>query len=246
MRVSEHEDYMHFNTLSMIGSDGRENQRGRSLSATASMRRNRSWVAALKGFAVGDRSDDRSSPVAERTNSPQRLRLRRSTPSLKGLNNGVVTAPRQTLGLTSLKAEPKPRSKTLPECQSSITATGHCRELSTKEEGSEQTEVGSPANSNVAHIRFPETKRGNPFNDQGENHEPSIGRGRLTMTSRTGYFQDRIIPPSMVRFFRYFFRQSSLGYRSPDSLWPRCALWQFCIFRTEIRISARITRYPQL
>jgi len=204
MRVSEHEDYMHFNTLSMIGSDGRENQRGRSLSATAGMRRNRSWVAALKDFAVGDRSDGRSSPVAERTNSPQRLRLRRSTPSLKGLNNGVVTAPRQTLGLTSLKAESKPRSKTLPECQSGITATSHCGELSTKE-GSEKTEVGSPANPNAAHIRFPGTKRGDPFNDQGENHEPSIGRGRLTMTSRTGYFQDRIIPPSMVRFFSVSF-----------------------------------------
>ena len=32
----------------------------------------------------------------------------------------------------------------------------------------------------------------------GKNSEP-IGT-RLTMTSRTGYFQDRIISPSMVRF----------------------------------------------
>ena len=213
MRVSEHEDYMHLNTLSMIGSEGRENRRGRSLSTSAGVRRNRSWVATLKDFAVGDRSDGRNSLVTEGTNSPQRLRLRRSTPSLKALNNDVVTAPQQTLGLTSLKAESRPsnpkrapsRSKTLPESRSSATAMGHCGEPATKGKGSEKTDVGSPTNSNVAHIRFPTTKRGDPLDDQDKNHEASIGRGRLTMTSRTGYFQDRIIPPSMVGFFGIFF-----------------------------------------
>ena len=253
MRVPEHEDYMHFNTLSMVGSDGRESRRGRSPSVATGMRRNRSWVATLKDLTVGDRSDGRNPLVTEATNSPQRLRLRRSTPSLKGLSNDVFAAPQQTLGLTPLKAEPEPsnservpsRSKTLPESQSA-TATGHCRELSAKGEGSEQIDVDSSANPNLAHIRFTATKPGDPSEDQDENHEPSIGRGRLTMTSRTGYFQDRTIPPSMVGFSPVSFRQSSLGYRTPDGLWLRCVPWQYCIFRTEIQISARITKYPQL
>lgn len=250
MRVSEHEDYMHFNTLSMVGSDGRESRRGRSPSVTTGMRRNRSWVATLKDLTVRDRSDGRNPPATEGTNSPQRLRLRRSTPSLKGLSNGVFAASQQTFGLTPLKAEPKPsnpervpsRSEILPESQPSVTVTGRCGELSTKE----QIDVDSSTNPNVAHIRFRATKPGDLSEDQDENHEPSIGRGRLTMTSRTGYFQDRTIPPSMVGFSPGPFRQSSLGYRTPDGLWLRCAPWQFCIFRTEIQISARITRYPQL
>ena len=208
MRVSEHEDYMHFNTLSMVGSDGRESRRGRSLSATG-IRRNRSWVATLKDIAVGDRSDGWSPLVSEGTKSPQRLRLRRSTPSLKGSNNGVVTAPQQTLGLTSLKTESRPghtrrppsKSKSLPEGRSNAITTRHSRSLSAKGEGSDQIGVDSAPDSSVAHIRFSETRSGDAFSDQDENNKASIGRGRLTMTSRTGYFQDRIIPPSMVGFF---------------------------------------------
>src|SRR6202012_1225143 len=76
MRVAEHEDYMHFNTLSMVGPDGRERRRGRSLSNNVGMRRNRSWVDTLKGFAVGDRSDGRPSLVAEGVNTSRRLRFR--------------------------------------------------------------------------------------------------------------------------------------------------------------------------
>lgn len=204
MRVSEHADYMHFNTLSMVGSDDRENRRGRSLPATV-IRRNRSWVATLKDIAVGDRSDGRNSIASEGTKSPQRLRLRRSTPSLKGSNNGVVTAPQQTLGLTSLKTESKPRlappkSKSLPEGQSNAITTRRSGKLSTKGGGSE-IGVDSTPDSSVTHIRFSETRSGDPFSDQDEKDKASIGRGRLTMTSRTGYFQDRIIPPSMVGFF---------------------------------------------
>lgn len=203
MRVSEHEDYMHFNALSMVGSDSRENRRVRSLSANG-IRRNRSWVDTLKDFAVGDRADGRNSLIAEGTNSPQRLRLRRSTPSLKGSNNGIITAPQQALGFTSLKAESKPRSKTLPESQSSVMTTCRGGKSSSKEERSEQIGADSPTNSNVAHIRFSETRSGELLSDQDEGREASIGRGRLTMTSRTGYFQDRIIPPSMVGFFGIF------------------------------------------
>lgn len=222
MRVSEHADYMHFNTLSMVGSDDRENRRGRSLSATG-IRRNRSWVATLKDIAVGDRSDGRNPLASEGTKSPQRLRLRRSTPSLKGPNNGVVVAPQQALGLTSLKTESKPnhtrvapsKSKSLPEGQSNAITTRRSRRLSTKGEGSEIGVNGTP-DSSVTHIRFTETRSGDPFSDQDENDKASIGRGRLTMTSRTGYFQDRIIPPSMVGFFWNFFRLSSLGYQSSD------------------------------
>ena len=199
MRVSEHADYMHFNPLSMVGSDGRESRRGRSLSNTAGVRRNRSWVATLKDFAVGDRSDDQHPPVAEGAHSPRKLRLRRSTPSFKGSNNGAVTA----LALTPLKAEPgsrraPSRSKTLPESRST---TFHGGKFPTKGEVDEQTDPARPNHSAVAHIRFSETRSGDPFDDQGENYEPSVGRGRLTMTSRTGYFQDRIIPPSMVGTF---------------------------------------------
>jgi len=210
MRVSEHEDYMRFNPLSM-GSDGRESRRGRSLSITGGMQRNRSWVATLKDFAVGDRSDGQNPPVTEGTSGPQRLRLRRSTPSLKGSNNGVVIA-QQTLSLTPLKAEPKPgrvaralsRSKTLPEAQSNATATGHDGKLSTKGGRGERTDVGTSKNPAVAHIHFSETRNSDPFSHQDESHEASVGHGRLTMTSRTGYFQDRVIPPSMVGFFFLF------------------------------------------
>jgi len=201
MRVSEHEDYMHFNTLSMVGSDGRESRLGRSLSTAAGARRNRSWVTTFKDFAVGDRSDGRSSPVAEGAHSPRKLRLRRSTPSFKGSNNGVVTAPQQILGFTPRETESKPTRPRralsgpgyLPEARSSVTTAG-CGKLSAEGGGGERTDAGSLKKYTPAHIHFSETGNG----DQEENHEASIGRGRLTMTSRTGYFQDRIIPPSMV------------------------------------------------
>ena len=246
-RVAEHEDYMHFNTLSMVGSDGRESRRGRSLSNAAGTRRNRSWVTTLKDFAVGDRSDGRHSPVAEGANSPRRLKLRRSTPSLRGSNNGVVTAPQQSLGFTPREAEFKPnnprralsRSRTLPEGQSGVATPDHCRKSSKKGEADERPNVGSLENTAAAHIRFSETRNGDPFS-QDENHEASIGRGRLTMTSRTGYFQDRIIPPSMVSVFSWV----DITFSEGSQL--RCGRWPSCIFRTGIQISAQITRCRQL
>jgi hypothetical protein len=210
MRVSEHEDYMHFNTLSMVGSDGREGRRGRSRSLTtpAGMQRNQSWIATLKDFAVGDRSDGQHSPVADGSNSPRRLRLRRSTPSLRGSDGNVVTSTQQTLGLTPLEPESKPnrtvrplaRSKTLPESKSRVTTNGHGRNSPTRAEGDEHSDTSS-ANSTVSHIRFSNNRSGILSGGEDDNPESSIGRGRLTMTSRTGYFQDRIIPPSMVGFF---------------------------------------------
>ena len=216
MRVAEHEDYMHFNPLSMVGSDGRESRRRRSLSLSSNtdMRRNRSWIATLKGFAAGDRSDDQRSPVAEGSSSPRKLKLRRSTPSLKGLNDGVFTATQQVLGFTPLEAKPNPdrpvrmlsRSKTLPESQLSTTKTGHGEKSPGKGGRDVETDAGNPADSTVSHIRFSDTRAGSSFSGQDENREAFIGRGRLTMTSRTGYFQDRIIPPSMVGFFSGFSR----------------------------------------
>lgn len=212
-RVSEHEDYMHFNTLSMVGSDGREGrrERSRSLSTAAGMRRNQSWIATLKDFAVGDRSDGQHSPVAEGTSGPRRLKLRRSTPSLKGSDGDVVTATQQTFRFTPLESESKPkrtarplvRSKTLPESQPRVTKTCHGgNSPASTEEG--KTGAGSPANSTASDIRFSDSGSGNLFGGEEENSEGSVGRGRLTMTSRTGYFQDRIIPPSMVGFSRNF------------------------------------------
>lgn len=206
-RVSEHEDYMHFNTLSMVGADGRESRLGRSPSTTMGTRRNRSWVATLKGFAAGDRSNGQHSPVPEGANSPRRLRLRRSTPTLRSSNSGVVSAPLQTLGLTPREAEPNQthprktlcRSRTLPEGQPNATATSRGGKLSTEDRGCEQTDGCGPESTD-AHIHFSETRSGDLFDDQDGDNEASIGRGRLTMTSRTGYFQDRIIPPSMVSF----------------------------------------------
>jgi hypothetical protein len=216
MRVSEHEDYMHFNALSMVGSDGRESRRGRSrsLSTNTSMRRNQSWIATLKGFAVGDRSGGQHSPTAEGSNTPRKLRLKRSTPSLNGLSNGVVPAIQQPLGFTSLAPGSKPnhrvrvlsRSKTLPESRSSDRGMGHGGKFPAREGGNEQTNAGDPTDSTVSHICFSGTRCGSPLGSQDENHEASLGRGRLTMTSRTGYFQDRIIPPSMVGFFSAFSR----------------------------------------
>jgi hypothetical protein len=250
MRVSEHEDYMHFNTLSMVGSEGREGQRrrSRSLSAGAGMRRNQSWIATLKDFAVGDRSDGQRTPVAEGSNSLRKLRPKRSTPSF-GRSNGIVVTATQTLGFTPLEpgsepnrvSRPLERAKTLPERKMSVTITGHGGNSPPKKlEGDDETNADSPA---ISHIRFSDTRSDSPFGDQEENTEASVGRGRLTMTSRTGYFQDRIIPPSMVGLFSENFGQFSLRL---TILWLRCALWRFCIFLTRIRISAQIIRCRRL
>ncbi|KAF9653808.1 alpha/beta-hydrolase [Thelephora ganbajun] len=176
--------------------------------------------ATLKDFTVGGRSDDWDSPVAKGSNSPRRLRLRRSTPSLKGLNDGVMTAPQRTMGFTPLEVESKPSCsgralpgpKTLSGNKSSVTTTDRGGKLPTKGEGGVQTDLDSPENTTVAHIRFSETGSGDPFDDQDENHRASIGRGRVTMTSRTGYFQDRIIPPSMMRAMAILY----LSNRNPD------------------------------
>ena len=250
-RVSEHEDYMHFNTLSMVGSDGRESRLRRSSSASAGARRNRSWVTTFRGFAVGDRSDGRHSPVAEGVHSPRKLRLRRSTPSFKGSNNGVVTAPNQILSLTPRETESKPRRPRraqsgpggLPEARSSAKTTGGCGKPSAEGGGNERTDAGGLKKSTPAHIHFSETGDGDPFGDQDDkHHEASIGRGRLTMTSRTGYFQDRVIPPSMVSYLPAF---TSVGDRISDGPRPRCARWLSYTFRTGTQISARITRCHQ-
>jgi len=249
-RVSEHEDYMHFNTLSMVGSDGRESRLRRSSSTTAGARRNRSWVTTFKGFAVGDRSDGRHSPVAEGAHSPRKLRLRRSTPSFKGSNNGVVTAPNQILGFTPRETGSKPsrpRAQSgpgeLPEARSSAATTGGCGKLSADGGGGKRTDSGDLKKSTPAHIHFSETGKGDPFGDQDdENHKASIGRGRLTMTSRTGYFQDRVIPPSMVIILPAF---TSARVRISDGPRPRCARWLSYTFRTGTQISARITRCHQ-
>ena len=238
---------MHFNTLSMVGSDGRESRLGRSSSTTTGARRNRSWVTTFKDFAVGDRSDGRHSPVAEGAHSPRKLRLRRSTPSFKGSNNGVITAPKQILGFTPREDEFKPSRPRralsgpghLPEPRPSVTTTSGGGRLPGEGRGSERTDVESLKKSTPAHIHFSETRSGDPFGDQDENHEASIGRGRLTMTSRTGYFQDRVIPPSMVSFLPAFL---SAGVRLSDGLRPRCARWPSYIFRTGTLISVRITR----
>jgi len=241
---------MHFNTLSMVGPDGRESRLRRSSSTTAGARRNRSWVTTFKGFAVGDRSDGRHSPVAEGAHSPRKLRLRRSTPSFKGSNNGVVTAPKQILGLTPRETESKPsrprRAQSgpgeLPEARSSATTTGGCVKPLAEGGGGERTDTGGLKKSTPAHIHFSETGNGDPFGDQGENHEASIGRGRLTMTSRTGYFQDRVIPPSMASSLPAF---TSAGVRVSDGPRPRCARWQSYTFQTGTQTSARITRCHQ-
>jgi hypothetical protein len=252
MRVAEHEDYMHFNTLSMVGSDGRR-RRSLSLSSNTDMRRNRSWIATLKGFAAGDRSDDQRSPVADGSNSPRRLKLRRSTPSLKGLNDGIFTATQQALGFTPLEAKSNPdrpirtlaRSKTLPESQSPTTKTGHGEKSPGKVGRDVEPDAGNPADPTVSHIRFSDTRAGSSFSDQDDNHEAFIRRGRLTMTSRTGYFQDRIIPPSMVGFFSGFSRQLSPRTEFSDCLRPRCGQWPYCISPTGTPISVRITRCRQ-
>ena len=249
MRVSEHEDYMHFNTLSMVGPDGREGRGGRSRSSstTVGMRRNQSWIATLKDFAVGDRSRAECSPVAEGSSSPRRLKLRRSTPSLRGWKSGVVSGTQKRLVLAPLEPETKPdravrplaRSKTVPGSQSNITTTCHGGNLLVKPEGTEGVDV---ENTTIPHIRFSDTK--NLFAGMEEDSEGSIGRGRLTMTSRTGYFQDRIIPPSMVGAvsgFLFFGKFSgSLTIR-----WARCGQWPSCISQTGTRISALITRCHQ-
>ena len=57
-----------------------------------------------------------------------------------------------------------------------------------------------------------------------EKGQESLGT-RLTMTSRTGYFLDRIISPTMVRRFCFFFFLFLLLISMPETKKKRCVPW---------------------
>lgn len=150
------------------------------------LRRRQSWRDTLRTL---------TSPAHERPP----VRTRASSPSLRDINGTAAGRP----------AAPGSRDAAAEEAGS----------WADEEDGGELSALPDAQKPIQARVRFHpvvsqvESEEGPAAADapavaaaSGAPQEPPLGT-RLTMTSRTGYFQDRVIPPSMVR------RGLSIGMR---------------------------------
>ena len=149
------------------------------------IKRRSSWKDTLRGLASGGDSD------AE-TGSSQRKGSTK-TPSLKTtptIADEGALADAESDDVNNRKVEDRPiqariiykYQDSVPRSHSALVKQQHELSIAVKE-------ANTKANKAVARRKSPEPGNG----DTTE----AIGT-RLTMTSRTGYFQDRIISPSMV------------------------------------------------
>ncbi|KAJ8468243.1 hypothetical protein ONZ45_g17314 [Pleurotus djamor] len=195
--AAQKDHLQHVSPLSMVGDEKRSPRRG--------LRRRQSWKDTLKSLAGSDKENSTD------TGPSGALRPRRSTSSLKSpptrpmarrRHSAMTIEDRGSLAdaesdddekdYQRMKEEDRPieaRVRHRPSIDSSID------QQAMREERQKQHSVDSKA----------------PTGSIGRGKEP-IGT-RLTMTSRTGYFQDRIISPSMMRAMAILY----IGpYRNPD------------------------------
>jgi hypothetical protein len=198
--VSQKDHLQHVSPLSMVGD--RKHGLGRR-----KLLRRRSWKDALRDFTGVDADTVRSKPLPKQHHSTLGRKRKSSLVSFvaRAGKDGVRAAQHDDSGFWAgsesdgedsepMREEDRPLEDRVryvyPDCVGSDGAPLH----PTLEKQQEQLSAA---------VAEADSKASSTKGEQDKKREP-IGT-RLTMTSRTGYFQDRIIPPSMVRIFDHFF-----------------------------------------
>lgn len=224
--ASQKDHLQHVSPLSMVGD--RKHGSGRR-----KLHRRRSWKDALLDFTGVDADAVRSKQVPSRHHSTLGMKKKSSVVSFgtRARKESARTNPMRHddsgfwAGSESDEDEPareedRPLEDRVryvyPECVGSSDGA-HLHQ--TLEKQQEQLSAAVAEADNKA------------TSTKGEDKKRELIGTRLTMTSRTGYFQDRIIPPSMVRTL------ISLQSHSVFIKLDRCAPWlSFILVPTTTRI----------
>ncbi|CAA7261696.1 unnamed protein product [Cyclocybe aegerita] len=184
--LAEQKDHLkHVSPLSMV----RDKKPG---SSRKRIKRRSSWKDTLRGFTSGEDAD---SSRGQHSNSSSRASSRRGMPdSLGAADEGTLAdAESEDEDFGTLKEEDRPIQARILYNYSTSTLQSQQQQLST-----------AVAEANTKAIRAVSGKHSDT--------KEAIGT-RLTMTSRTGYFQDRVISPSMMRAMAILY----IGpHRNPD------------------------------
>ncbi|KAJ7703015.1 Alpha/Beta hydrolase protein [Mycena rosella] len=201
--LAEQKDHLkHISPLSMVGDKRPGVPRRKPL------RRQKSWKDTIRGLTTsgGETDEDPSTPGPRKRRSSSTLKTpgsRRSTfleprqrpDSLNGhpALEAETDSDQEEPDFTQFREEERPlraRVRYVPRSTSAIVKQQHELSVAVEEANTKATER---------------------YGGKGKQKEP-IGT-RLTMTSRTGYFQDRIITPSMMRAMAILY----IGpHRNPD------------------------------
>ncbi|KAJ3791087.1 Alpha/Beta hydrolase protein [Lentinula aff. detonsa] len=204
--LAEQKDHLkHISPLSMVGERGSgESRRHRRI------KRKNSWRETLRGFTTSGSEKEDTSPVSSRTPSLRRSTSGLRTPSAKRTflrlpeenQSDVDSSNDEDEDYTKRKEEDRPLQERVKYVYPHSTAAAAWIDAATKQE--ELSVALLEADSEAARTMT------DSHSDQKKKEPIGV---RLTMTSRTGYFQDRIISPSMMRAMAILY----IGpHRNPD------------------------------
>ncbi|KAL1728818.1 Alpha/Beta hydrolase protein [Schizophyllum commune] len=205
--VAQKDHLKHVSPLSMVGDSPTFPKRKK-------LRRRASWRDTLR--AIGDDEDDTQTKTIVRhrrsTSSLRNPALRkhlpkRTTSSNSGDENGSLADEESSEDDRQYPEEERPIEDRVKVPYPSTRPTRPVPRRSDSVMEKHQQELSQAVEAADVQAALSVKKKGGA----GKNSEP-IGT-RLTMTSRTGYFQDRIISPSMMRAMAILY----IGpYRNPD------------------------------
>ncbi|KAJ4001591.1 Alpha/Beta hydrolase protein [Lentinula boryana] len=204
--LAEQKDHLkHISPLSMVGERGSgESRRHRRI------KRKNSWRETLRGFTTSGSEKEDTSPLSSRTPSLRRSTSGLRTPPAKRTflrmpeenQSDVDSSNDEDEDYTKRKEEDRPLQERVKYVYPHSTAAAAWMEAATKQE--ELSVALLEADSEAARTMT------DSHSDQKKKEPIGV---RLTMTSRTGYFQDRIISPSMMRAMAILY----IGpHRNPD------------------------------
>jgi hypothetical protein len=206
----------HVSPLSMVG-DKKHSTRG-----ARRMKRKMSWRDTLIGFTSGgEKESDGKAPTlktrssgsairsARNPDSPSRVARARTLPSGNDDQGALADAESESEeDFNNLREEERPIEARVrhvyPQSYPDYSVVQVPRSESALEK--QQQELSAA----VAEANTKATQAAGMGNKSGKGKEKAPIGTRLTMTSRTGYFQDRVVSPSMVCFWFYFLVQ--IGY----------------------------------
>ncbi|KAJ3989889.1 Alpha/Beta hydrolase protein [Lentinula detonsa] len=204
--LAEQKDHLkHISPLSMVGERGSgEYRRHRRI------KRKNSWRETFRGFTTSGSEKEDTSPVSSRTPSLRRSTSGLRTPPVKRTflrlpeenQSDVDSSNDEDEDYTKRKEEDRPLQERVKYVYPHSTPAAAWIEAATKQE--ELSVALLEADSEAARTMT------DSHSDQRKKEPIGV---RLTMTSRTGYFQDRIISPSMMRAMAILY----IGpHRNPD------------------------------
>lgn len=202
--VAELKDHLkHVSPLSMVRDKKPSRKR---------IRRRSSWKDTLKGFASGGEVDDEDNKHGYPTTAlrvPSKTFSLRAMPAMLGADEGsLADAESDDEDFNARKEEDRPIQARIlykyPNGGSDLPRSNSALEKQQQELSIAVAEANTEAGRAFSGNNSPR-----PMNGKAKE---SVGT-RLTMTSRTGYFQDRIISPSMMRAMAILY----IGpHRNPD------------------------------